>query len=585
MEARIAFSAGEGTLSRRFSAPQQVLCAYHLDQVRPVIAAAEQAARDGHWVVGLVAYEASPAFDDALTVKSPLQDFPLAWFAVYAEEATDALTEPDNSTFTCEPWRMEIDPARFADDLAALHRDIGNGRYYQTNLTTRLHSRFAGTPAALFSALQQAQPGGYGLYLDAGPWQVLSVSPELFFDWQPNATSAPSSGRLTTRPMKGTAPRHDDSVTDEQSAAALRASAKEQAENLMIVDLLRNDLSRVAATGTVTVPQLFNVEALPSLWQMTSTIQCDTRPATMLVDVFTALFPCGSITGAPKVTAMEAIAEREVSPRGPYCGALGVIRPGGHATFSVGIRTVLLQGDQARCGIGSGITLDATIAGEFAEWQAKRRFLWRASAGFQLIETLKLTEGTYPLQHRHLARLAASTAHFGFAFSATAVVVALQAVAAAHGQGAWRVRLLLDRDGRISTEAFALEATPASYAVALARGSVRSDDEFLRHKTTHRAMYAPHGPAADSDLFDTLLYNERDEITEFTKGNVVVALDGKHLTPALSCGLLPGTLRAELLDKGEIAEAIIHRADLARAEGLWFINGVRGRVPCRLVEP
>lgn len=576
MEARILFNAGDDLLSQHFPAPQQVLCAHHLDEVRGVVAAAEQEARAGRWVVGMVAYEAAPAFDAVLMVKPPLPDFPLAWFAVYPDEVAESTSTAGPGDWICEPWRMEIDPARFAEDIAALQADIVNGRYYQANHTARLRSPCVGAASALFAALQRAQPGGYGFYLDADSWQVLSVSPELFFDWQP-------AGRLVARPMKGTAPRHDDPAADERSARGLRASAKEQAENLMIVDLLRNDLSRLAVTGSVTVPRLFTVEALPSLWQMTSTVQCDTAPATTLVDVFTALFPCGSVTGAPKVTAMQAINEREVSPRGPYCGALGVIRPGGHATFSVGIRTVLLQSGQAQCGIGSGITLDATTAGEFAEWQAKRRFLWRASAGFQLIETLKLTDGMYPLLHRHLARLAASAAHFGFVWRASAVQAVLQGVASHHDQGAWRVRLLLGRDGHLDTEAFALEATPEAYAVAWASAPVQSGDEFLRHKTTHRSMYAPHVPAADSGLFDTLLYNERDEITEFTRGNVVVALDGRQLTPALSCGLLPGTLRAELLDKGEIAEAVIHRSDLTRAEGLWFINGVRGRVPCRLV--
>ncbi|RTL54949.1 MAG: bifunctional aminodeoxychorismate synthase component I/aminotransferase, partial [Rhodocyclaceae bacterium] len=415
---------------------------------------------------------------------------------------------------------------------------------------------------------------GYGFYMEDAAWQVLSVSPELFFDWRVD-------GVLTTRPMKGTAPRGRTAQEDRAAADVLRASAKEQAENLMIVDLLRNDLSRVARTGSVEVPALFALEALPSLWQMTSTVQCATRPGTSLAQVFAALFPCGSVTGAPKVTAMQSITERELSPRGPYCGALGIIRPGGHATFSVGIRTVVVRsaGEQRRaeCGIGSGITADATAAGEFAEWQAKRRFLLRASAGFQLIETLRLEAGEYWLLERHLSRLAGSAAHFGFDWDESQVRGALATLAAAHPEKAWRVRLLLDRQAGIAIEAHALEPTPAAYRVALAQAAVPGDEEFLRHKTTERGVYSRHPIPAD--CFDVLLYNERDELTEFTKGNLVVELDGRRLTPAASCGLLPGVLRAELLARGEITEAVIPRAALARATGLWFINGVRGQVP------
>ncbi|GAB2181842.1 aminodeoxychorismate synthase component I [Denitratisoma sp. agr-D3] len=556
-----------------FQAPRQVLVAWRPDQVRGVIAAAEAAARQGQWALGLVAYEAAPAFDPALTVRPALADFPLAWFALF--DAPQAGPSPVPADFACTPWRAEIDAARFEADIAAIHEDIRCGRLYQSNHTTRWRAQGQGAPEALFAALRRAQPGGYGLYLDGGDWQVLSVSPELFFDWD-------GAGRLATRPMKGTAPRHADPTQDAAAASALAASAKERAENLMIVDLLRNDLSRVAVTGSVAVPRLFTVEPLPSVWQMTSSVECRTRPDIGLVDLFAALFPCGSVTGAPKVTAMQSIAERETSPRGPYCGALGVIRPGGHATFSVGIRTVLWRGEAVECGIGSGITLDATAAGEGAEWQAKGRFLWRASAGFRLLETLRLESGCYPLLHRHLARMAASAAHFGFAWSEPALRDALADLAAAHAQGTWRVRLLLDRDGAITGEAYALEPTPDHYAVAWAAAPVDGGDLFLRHKTTHRPMYERHAPPPDSGCFDTLLYNERGEVTEFTKGNLVAEVDGQRLTPALSCGLLPGTLRAELLARGEVREAVLHRADVERASALWFVNGLRGMVPVRL---
>jgi para-aminobenzoate synthetase / 4-amino-4-deoxychorismate lyase len=381
-----SFGLGENGAGLAFAQPRQIFVALTLAQVAPTIEAAHAAALSGCWVLGMVAYEAAPAFDTALQTRSPLVDFPLAWFAVYDAPTAEAPDEAGETLVPQFPWHPEIDRLRFADDIAAIQADIRAGRYYQSNHTTRLRSRLnvdaAGKDArALFAELCAAQPSNYRFYLDAGEWQVLSVSPELFFDWQPD-------GLLTTRPMKGTASRSDDPACDAEAAAGLQASTKERAENLMIVDLLRNDLSRLARLGSVEVSGLFAVEALPSLWQMTSTVTCCSLPGLGLADVFAALFPCGSVTGAPKVTAMQAISERELSPRGPYCGALGVIRPGGHATFSVGIRTVLLrqQGDvrHAECGIGSGITSGSSIAGEFAEWQAKRRFLNRAGAGFQL---------------------------------------------------------------------------------------------------------------------------------------------------------------------------------------------------------
>jgi para-aminobenzoate synthetase/4-amino-4-deoxychorismate lyase len=351
----------------------------------------------------------------------------------------------------------------------------------------------------------------------------------------------------------------------------------------MIVDLLRNDLARVAATGTVRVPRLFETDALPTAWQMSSTVECATRPGTGLAEVFRALFPCGSVTGAPKVAAMAAIAAMEPSPRGAYCGAIGLIRPGGHATFNVGIRTVVLDraAGRAECGIGSGIVFDSVAANEYAEWLVKRRFLLRASAGFELLETLALADGRYVLLERHLDRLAHGAEHFGFVHDCARVEAALDAIAAAHPAGNWRVRLLCDRNGTARAEAFALEPTPDEVAVVLASAPITGEPEFLLHKTTHRDAYAAFDPPPG--VFDTLLWNARGELTEFTRGNVVVEIDGALVTPPLACGLLPGVLRAELLARGEIVERVVQVDELPRATALWFINGVRGMLPVRLI--
>lgn len=566
MKAQIDFPQEDGTRLRlHLSRPVEILAANRLEEVAAVIAAAEAHARAGRWVAGFVAYEAAPAFDPAFRVLPPVDFLPLAAFLVHESPDDD---ESSGGDFSCGPWRLSTPQPRVAASMDAIHRGIAGGDYYQVNLTTRLGADFAGAGAALFAALRAAQPDAYGAHLEGDGWQLLSVSPELFFDWQPDGT-------LTTRPMKGTAPRHADAMADAAAAEQLRASAKERAENLMIVDLLRNDLARVAATGTVRVPRLFDIEALPSAWQMTSTVQATSRPGTRLADVFRALFPCGSVTGAPKVAAMAAIAALEDAPRGAYCGAIGVIRPGGHASFSVGIRSVVIdRHGHAECGIGSGIVFDSTVEQEYAEWLVKRRFLLRATADFKLLETLRLEDGAYWLRERHLARLCASAEHFGFACDSARVDAALDVLAAQLPGDAWRVRLLLDRHGDTTTEAYALEALPTPLRFVLAAAPVDSSDEFLRHKTTRRAVYQSHLPPAG--CFDTLLWNERGELTEFTRGNLVVEIAGRRVTPPVACGLLPGVLRAELLARGEIHERVVYRDELALATGVWFINGVRG---------
>lgn len=576
MRCELDFPDVHGRLRLHLAEPVAVLTARSLAEVPRVIAEAERRARAGEWVAGFVSYEAAPAFDPALHTRPAAGPLPLACFAAYADAST-ALPPAESEGFDCGPWAAGSTPAEIDRHIARIQAGIAAGDYYQVNLTDRLRAAFSGNPRALHAALRAAQPEAYCACLDGGDWQILSASPELFFDWPPG-------GRLVTRPMKGTAPRHADPAADADAARSLCASAKERAENLMIVDLLRNDLSRIAVTGSVRVPELFAVEALPTAWQMTSRIECTPRQGVGLTDVFRALFPCGSVTGAPKVAAMRAIATLETTPRGAYCGAIGVIRPGGHATFNVGIRGVTLDAATggAECGIGSGITSDATAAGEQAEWLVKRRFLLRAAANFELLETLPLTEGDLPEAGRHLDRMAASAEHFGFAFDRAATHGALTALATVHPHGRWRVRLCVDRQGAVRSECLALDAAPGCVSVALAASAVDSSDEFLRHKTTRRAAYDAHAPAPG--IFDTLLWNERGELTEFTRGNVVAEFDGRRLTPPAVCGLLPGVLRGMLLESGDIEEGVLRKEDLPRATRLWFVNHLRGMIEARVAS-
>ncbi len=578
-------AAGNPRLRGQWGAPARVLVAHHIDEVKPVLEAVHAAAEAGHWCVGHVRYEAAPAFDAALQVHAA--DGPLVWFEVHdgAPSAWPS-AEAAGPAEASATWLPTLARPDFDAAIARIHQAIGDGELYQVNYTAPWTGTVTGEGAALFDALLRAQPGGYAACFTAGDEQVLSVSPELFFDWQVSA----AGGSILARPMKGTAARGTTPALDVAAAERLRASPKERAENVMIVDLLRNDLSRIAEPHTVRVPELFHTQALPTVWQMTSDVQARTRTGLRLPDVFAALFPCGSVTGAPKVRAMQLIRELERQPRGIYCGAIGVVRPDGHggiaATFNVPIRTVVMRGTQARCSIGSGITASAEAGAEWQEWLHKQAFLARASEPFEVLETLALVDGVYRHQAEHLARMAEAAQHFGYPWQPAAVHACLQALAAQHGSGPWRVRLLLDRFGQPRAEAFALQPTATPVRLHLAtRPLAEAHGEWVRFKTTRRAHYAAFAPAPGSGIFDTVLFNAEGEITESTFGNLAMQMDdGRWLTPPLACGLLPGVGRAVALREGRVQEGIVRVQDLHRVRRWAFINSLRGWLDAELVQ-
>ncbi|MHB1250160.1 MAG: aminodeoxychorismate synthase component I, partial [Polaromonas sp.] len=543
--------------------------------------AAQAAALQGRWCVGYLRYEAAPAFDAALAVHAP--DGPLAWFAVYDE----VLPWPDDATAGAAiaqvQWRETCLRPAFDAAMEQIQRAIAAGELYQVNFTAPLEGAWLGKPPegaaqALFAALRRAQPGGYAAFIDIGDAQVLSVSPELFFDWR--------AGHILARPMKGTAARGATPQDDAAQAAALCASPKERAENVMIVDLLRNDISRIAEPFSVQVPRLFHTEALATVWQMTSDVQARTRAGTTLADVFAALFPCGSVTGAPKVRAMQMIRTLELEPRGLYCGAIGVVQPdaqGIRATFNVPIRTVTVRAGLLRCGIGSGITSGALPDAEWQEWLNKRKFLERASNPFDLLETLALQDGQLRHAARHLQRMAGAAAHFGIPWTMSKVRHCLHQLVQAHSQGLWRVRLLLTSQGEARAEAFAMDASPAPVRLQLAvRPLEDAHGEFVRFKTTRRAHYDAFTPTQPG-VFDTVLWNAEGEITECTRGNVAMLIEGRWVTPALSCGLLPGVGRALALRDGTLTEAVVRVEDLPRVHGWAFVNSLRGWMGAEMV--
>lgn len=602
---------GSQRLRCAFGAPLRTLVAHKPEQVPLVLEAVQTAAQNGFWCVGYVRYEAASAFDAALQTHPA--DGMLAWFGVFAQPLpwpdTRAGGDAVGDAGTLH-WHSSLPRDAFDAAMARIHHAIAAGDFYQVNYTSLLRGAFAGNAHALFARLQAAQPGGYAAFIDTGFEQVLSVSPELFFDWD----GASTGGHILTRPMKGTAARGATATQDAAQIDALKRSPKERAENVMIVDLLRNDLSRIARPHSVAVPALFSVQTLPTVHQMVSDVTATTCNGTTLADVFGALFPCGSITGAPKVRAMQEIKALEPTPRGVYCGAIGVVRPGGHATFNVAIRTVTLRGQLANCGVGSGITMDATADTEWQEWQIKQRFLTRAAQAFDLLETLRWQDGEFHNLQDHMDRLARAAAHFSYPFDPSRVRQALDALAiqiqgrtrqgapatpcrasapasaparasavSTQTHNAWRVRLRLDNTGTPHTEFFKLNTTKSPVNIALAATSFEAfESEFTRFKTTLRAHYEAFAPT-DPTVFDTLLYNPRGELTECTRGNIALLLDGQWRTPALHCGLLAGVGRAHWLAQGRLTEAVITVDDLPRAQGLAFFNSLRGWIDARWV--
>ncbi len=523
------------------------------------------------YAVGYLRYEAAAAY--GLAVKDEgVVDLPLAWFGLFTEVTHHAvLPEEASAAYQVGAWQPAVAADAYAAAVARIHASIAAGETYQVNYTFPLRASFQGDTWALFYQLAAAQRAGYMAYLDLGAHVIASASPELFFRLE--------GERITMRPMKGTSPRGRTLAEDEAQAAALRLSDKNQAENVMIVDMARNDLGRIAQVGSVAVPELFTVERYPTLWQMTSTVTA--RTSAPLDAIMAALFPCASITGAPKVRTMQIIQALEPTPRGIYTGAIGYLAPGRQAQFNVAIRTVVVSRPAgiAVYGVGSGLVWDSEPAAEYAECLLKAEVLHRTHTAFELLETLawRPAEG-YFLLERHLHRLVHSATYFQFAFQAAEARQQLTALAAGL-TAPTRVRLLLGQDGRITLQTAPLPPpSVAPVRLGLALQPVASSDIWLYHKTTRRQVYQA-ALAARPECDEVLLWNERGEITEASRYNVAAQYNGVWITPPVGSGLLAGVLRQELLESGRLQERLLQREELAAAQGLAILNSVQGWRP------
>jgi len=519
--------------------------------VLPVLDFAEHEARSGAHVAVLLSYEAAPAFDSAFVTHAP-SDFPLAWASVF-DNASDADHSAPASSITWTPLvaRDEYDRSvtRIKDLIAA-------GDTYQVNYSFPLTSSFNDNALAWYRDLCIAQGAAYSVYLDLGRYQVLCLSPELFFERLGN--------HVITRPMKGTVRRGRWPAEDRELAHWLANSAKDRAENVMIVDLLRNDLGKVSVPGSVRVSSLFDLERFETVWQMTSTVEATLRDGTSLVELMRALFPCGSITGAPKIRTMQIIRELEPFPRGAYTGAIGLLKPGGDCVFNVAIRTVVIDTETgvATFGVGGGVTIDSTAEREYEECLVKSRFLNATTHGFQLFESILLENGDYFLLEDHLKRLSESAEYFAFDFPLDEINEVLSQIA--KQVGSFKVKLTLWKDGRLEPQITPIGLLDEMKPVRLATQPVDSSDRFLFHKTTRRR-------SGD----DVIFWNERGEITESTVANIVVSIDGELFTPPIECGLLPGVFRNHLLAQGKIKERVIAIEEFRNAQEFFLINSVR----------
>ncbi len=558
-----------------FQQPLQILEARRPEDVSAVLLEVQRQVESNHrHAAGFVAYEAAPAFDRALAVRSA-SDFPLVWFGIYAERQPISLSAFPPSDTQPIAWEASVSKEEYG---AAIHRIkdwIHAGDTFQVNYSYRLRAPFSGDPWALFCAMIRAQGPHYGAFVQMRDWTLCCASPELFFRLQHD--------ELVCRPMKGTAARGLWQAPDLEKANWLRHSEKNRAENIMIVDMVRNDLGRIAALGSVHVPHLFEVEKYPTLWQMTSTVGCRTQAG--VPEIFQALFPAASITGAPKVRTMEIIAELERSPRRIYTGSIGFLAPHRRAQFNVAIRTVLIDRmrNRAEYGVGGGIVWDSVDGAEFEECATKAKILTDATPDFALLETLLWTpsEG-YFLLDRHMDRLMASAGYFSRSVDVNEMKRKLAALSRDLPPRPHRIRLAVPLLGEPSVESQAFPQTTGTYRVHLAASPVNSQDLFLYHKTTHRQTYE-RALTECPNYDDVLLWNERREITESCIANMVVERDGRLLTPPVACGLLPGTYRALLLEQKKIEEAVIRVEDLRAGSRVYLINSVRGMWEVSLV--
>jgi para-aminobenzoate synthetase / 4-amino-4-deoxychorismate lyase len=586
-----------------FADPIHILQIYHASDFLPLLETMQKYVQEGYFLAGYFTYECGYFLEKLALLDYKEEGYPLAWFGVYRQRY-----RIDTSLLSAASG---LAPEEIGRDVQDLHFDLGEETYrkkvervqehiragdvYQINLTGRYHFRFDGAPLALYARLRQVQRTPYSAYIHTGERTILCFSPELFFrlDGQ----------RITAQPMKGTAPRGRTLAEDERQAAWLQSNGKNRAENIMIVDLLRNDLGRICTIGSVAVPHLLRVETYDTLLQMTSTITGTLANGTNYTQIFASLFPCGSVTGAPKIKAMDIIHQLEETPRGIYTGSIGYIAPQttntpSQALFNVAIRTIVLEQGHGIMGIGSGIVHDSSATEEATECKIKAHFLTTQPKTFDILETI-LWDSNYHHLEKHLQRMAASARYFGYPWDEERIRTHLittgphlttvgAGLAPALQEGRYKVRLQLNRQGELHCESHLIQKTAADEQLVAALSAERTDsrDRMYFHKTTYRPLYErAQRFAQEHGYADVIFFNEKGEVTEGAISNIFIERGGKLLTPPVECGLLAGIYRQCMLEERPNAqEAVLLLDDLLSAEKVFICNAIRGLREVRVVR-
>lgn len=563
-----------------FSSPHQVVIAERLEQVIPALHEIEGLIKTNGWyAAGFLSYEAASAFDHAMqtcsshaTVQTGASlrgeratEFPYLWFGLYPKPYPVTLPKPKGPK-ECLDWHPTIDRETYNEAIERIKDHIAQGRTYQVNYTVRLRANYPRSAWEFFLHLAHNQ-NKHAAYVNTDRYVICSASPELFFELNGN--------KITCQPMKGTTQRGRTNNEDHERSVWLHHSEKNRAENVMIVDMIRNDLGRIAEIGSIAVPKLFETERYPTLWQMTSTVTA--RTTSSVTEIFRALFPCASVTGAPKVSTMKIIAELENTRRNLYTGSIGYISPYRKAKFNVAIRTVWIdrKSQIAEYGVGGGIVWDSTNTDEYAEALLKARVLTQQPLSFSLLETMLWTpEEGFFLSEKHIARMMDSADYFALPITKGKLEGYLAQIASSF-YAPQRVRILLDQAGELRSEFRSFEDEKSQpLRVCLAQQPIDSNDIFLFHKTTQRTIYESAREGCE-EFDDVLLYNGSGEFTEFTIGNLVVEIEGVLITPPISCGVLPGTFRAYLVETGQVVERTIHVEQIGDCTKIFRVNSIR----------
>ena len=547
-----------------FTKPIKELKTRNLAQVKDLLAQVEDYQQQGYYVVGYVSYEAAPAFEEKLAVHpAPLMGEYLLYFTVHDSVEKSIIPLTYDEVDMPSNWKEETSKEEYEKAIAQIHHHLRQGDTYQVNYTVQLKQAVTANPFAIYNRMVVEQEAGYNAYVEHDEMAVISMSPELFFEQE--------GRQLTTRPMKGTTKRGLTDQEDLDQAAWLEQDSKNRSENMMIVDLLRNDMNRISEVGSEHVERLCQVEQYSTVWQMTSTIKSQLREDVNLVEIFRSLFPCGSITGAPKIATMEIIKDLEPQPRGVYCGTIGLLLPNGRRIFNVAIRTIQLHQGKAIYGVGGGITWDSTWGSEYREVHQKAAVLYRKQARFQLITTGKISQKNLMFKEQHLERLKKASRYFAFPYDAEDLRRKIEAECqACDSNQDYRLRISISKSGEIELSRQILTPLSPHFCQAkLCLQEANLQQAFTYFKTTHR----PHLSLGEQEK---IYHNVRGELLETSIGNLVLKIDGKLYTPSIRLGILSGIYRQHLLETGQVEEKVLTFSDLVQAEAIYACNAVRG---------